>query len=491
MEYDNRLAKRRPDLAAEWHPTKNGELTLDLVTPGSSRKVWWICAKGHEWQAQIYSRATLGTGCPICSSELKTSFPEQAILYYMKKATPAESRNTEFGKEIDVYLPELRVGIEYNGAYYHHGHEKKDAAKVAFFAEKNIRIITVKEGDGNRVDGDVIEYIYSSKKDSLNWAISALFQLLDLPASAIDTLAAAAEIYEQYIQLEKENSLAEKFPKLAAQWHPIKNGKLTPDQFPCGSQKKVWWLGLCGHEWQTDIVGRTQGTGCPICAGKQILPGFNDLATTHPELAAQWHPTKNGELTPQMVVAGRNKKVWWQCAMGHEWEARVNNRSQLGRGCPVCAGKQVLEGFNDLATTNPDLAAEWHPTKNGELTPQMVTAMSGVKVWWRGSCGHEWQKMIAKRSLRYGCPICAGKQVLPGFNDLATTNPDLAAEWHPIKNGELLPEMVTDRSGKKVWWLGTCGHEWRTMVAHRSNGTGCPVCGHKKTWETRRKNNET
>ena len=114
------------------------------------------------------------------------------------------------------------------------------------------------------------------------------------------------------------------------------------------------------------------------------------LADEYPDLAAEWHPTKNGDLTPQMVTPGSNKKVWWLGKCGHEWEALINNRSN-GNGCPVCAGKQVLVGYNDLATVNPSLAAEWHPTKNGELTPWMVISGENRKIWWRcGKCGHEW-----------------------------------------------------------------------------------------------------
>ena len=99
---------------------------------------------------------------------------------------------------------------------------------------------------------------------------------------------------------------------------------------------------------------------------------MRSIATERPELVDEWHPTKNGELTPGSISFGSVKKVWWRCARGHEWEASPNNRSK-GQGCPYCSGRRALVGFNDLATVEPDIAATWHPAKNGDLTPDQVT----------------------------------------------------------------------------------------------------------------------
>ena len=119
----NDLSTIHPIIASQWHPTKNGKLTPKMITHGSTKKIWWQCEKGHEWQVSPNARtnhvdANL-TNCPVCSSELKTSFPEQAILYYLSKVTSTENRNIAFGKELDIWLPDLRVGIEYDGIYYH------------------------------------------------------------------------------------------------------------------------------------------------------------------------------------------------------------------------------------------------------------------------------------------------------------------------------------------------------------------------------------
>ena len=232
----------------------------------------------------------------------------------------------------------------------------------------------------------------------------------------------------------------------------------------------------------------------------KVIPGTNDLATLNPNLAAQWHPTKNGDLLPSHVSFCSGKKTWWKCSEGHEWQAQINSR-QHGSGCPICKGKIKLthQGLllglkknttfstlkkNNLAIKNPKLAAEWHPTKNGELTPEQVTPGLAQKVWWKCSEGHEWEASIANRKNGTHCPYCSGKKILSGYNDLATVNPTLAAQWHPNKNGDLLPSQVSRSSNKTVWWLcPVCGYEWQASIANRNKGRGCQNCYKKRKYK--------
>ena len=137
------------------------------------------------------------------------------------------------------------------------------------------------------------------------------------------------------------------------------------------------------------------------------------LAETHPEVAKQWHPTLNGELTPNDLAAGSNKKVWWKCEKetDHEWESTVATRTRLKRSrCSICDGRTVVNS-NCLATTQPELAKEWHPTLNGGLTPFDVTDKSSKRRWWKCDKGidHEWKAEIRARTGKRGksgCPFC-------------------------------------------------------------------------------------
>lgn len=266
---------------------------------------------------------------------------------------------------------------------------------------------------------------------------------------------------------------------LLEQWDTQHNLPLTPEHVLPGSEKKVWWKCELGHVWRAAIHSRTDGCGCPVCANRAVAPGVNDLASQFPKLAQEWHPTKNGALTPQKVTFGTKRKVWWRCEKGHEWYVSVQSRTLDGTGCPVCAGRVILPGENDMASQFPEVAREWHPTKNGVLLPAQVPPSSKRRVWWRCPMGHEYAAAVGMRTMRNsGCPYCAGKKVLAGFNDLATTEPKIAAQWHPTLNGSLTPQMVTAGSHKKVWWLCAEGHVWKAAIYSRAGKQrrSCPVC---------------
>lgn len=282
------------------------------------------------------------------------------------------------------------------------------------------------------------------------------------------------------------NDLRTVAPETAAEWDTHKNGDLHPEELSPYSHRKVWWkCRKCGHEWLAQVKSRTGADkcGCPLCAGKTVVPGKNDFASAFPELAAEWHPEKNGTLSPMALLPGSSQKVWWKCrTCGSEWQAVVFSRTQ-GSGCPVCTGKKVIPGINDLASRHPAIAAEWHPEKNGSLTPESVTPQSNRSVWWVCEKGHEYKAVIQSRTAGgSGCPYCTNRKVLPGFNDLATLQPRVAAEWHPTLNGSLTPQDVTCGSAKKVWWqCSGCGYEWKAIIFSRagSQRCGCPACAGK------------
>ena len=270
-------------------------------------------------------------------------------------------------------------------------------------------------------------------------------------------------------------------PELLREWHPAKNAPLTPEGITYGSKRSVWWKCKKGHEWQTAVYTRAAGSGCPYCAGKRAWPGENDLASQRPDLATQWHPTKNNGVTPADIPLGSHHMAWWVCEKGHEWKAIVKSRAIGGTGCPVCANRALLPGINDLATTHPELARQWHPAKNGSLTPHDVMAGTRRKVWWRCDRGHEWQAAVSSRAVGTGCPVCAGKTAIPGENDLASLFPAIAAQWHPTRNGGLTPEKLPPYSNKKAWWLCPLGHEYTAAVAARiTDRSGCPYCAGRK-----------
>ena len=456
----NDLATTNPELAKEWHPTKNGKLTPKDVTAGSNKKVWWLVPYDDpvtgkhfdfEWQAYISHRAN-GIGCPFLSrkavwqgyNDLATTNPELA-----KEWHPT--------KNGDLTPRDVSAGLN---------------KKVWWFLSYDDPVT------GKHFDFEWQAYISHRAKGS------------------------GCPYLSNHSVWKGHNDLATTNPELAKEWHPTKNGNLTPKDVTAGSEIKVWWYlpyadpntGKCFEfEWKTRIVDRVHGDSCPFLSGKALWKGYNDLATTNPELAKEWHPTKNGDLTPRDVSAGSEIKVWWYLPyddpvtgkhFDFEWQSEIYHRTG-GLGCPFLSGKAVWKGYNDLATTNPELAKEWHPTKNGKLTPKDVTAGANKKVWWylpyddQVTGKHfdfEWQASVSSRNKGSGCPYLSNQALWKGYNDLATTNPELAKEWHPTKNGNLTPKDVTAGANKKLWWLCNNGHEWMANLNDRNNGRGCPIC---------------
>ena len=285
---------------------------------------------------------------------------------------------------------------------------------------------------------------------------------------------------------KKEKRYVSDNAQLMAEWDWVKNSELAldPQRMLQGSNKKAWWQCPNKHSWYAVIVTRTKGTGCPYCSNKLAWKGYNDLATTHPYLARQWHPEKNGTLTPNEITAGSGKKVWWLGECGHEWSSTVANRKQ-GNGCPICKNDIISQKVSSmhinksgaLEETNFDLAAEWHPTKNGDLLPSQITAGSTRIVWWLGNCGHEWRASPSNRSRGTNCPYCCNQKPLTGFNDLETLFPEIASEWHTELNGTITPADVVAKSNKSVWWIGQCRHEWKQKISNRTvRNQGCPIC---------------
>jgi Zn finger protein HypA/HybF involved in hydrogenase expression/translation initiation factor IF-1 len=253
------------------------------------------------------------------------------------------------------------------------------------------------------------------------------------------------------------NDLATNCPEVAKEadgWDPRDIHKT--------SNKRLPWKCNKGHTWRALVNNRSlRGDSCPVCSGKKVLAGFNDLATLEPSLALEadgWDPTT--------LTKFSNKRVQWKCKEGHTWKVKVNSRTTFKTGCPTCSGQQILSGFNDLQTINPILASEafgWDPRKEAQWSHKLMR--------WKCATGHIYMARIADRSSGDGCPICNGKKVLVGFNDLLTKRPEIARQaygWNP--------KSVTEFSNKRKKWRCDEGHTWETTVHHRSNGRGCPTC---------------
>ena len=428
----NDLATKFPKLLKEWDYEENNKLKIypDKVKCGSDKKVWWKCSIcGHKWQTSISHRCLRGTGCPKCSSIYKTSFPEQAIYYFLNVVFPGKVKNRYRLKddsgyiEADVYLPEFNLVIEYDGKYWHKGKQEKDLNKECRFKAMELSFIRIAEHNRNKVIDNCILYNSNQNRDAnLTWAIRKLFIKLNISASFVNVLLFKDKILEFCHTNEIKDNFAIVHSALVKEWNYEKNGTLRPEYFMSGSSEKVWWkCSICGHEWQARISHRSSGIGCPVCARK--LTGFknsiptigNSLKDKFPELLNEWDFEKNKDINLDVVAYSSNKKVWWRCSVcGYKWQSPINRRTSNKSGCPKCAlirrGKlrSLPSQGESLQDKKPEIAKEWNYEKNNDLLPTQVTCYSNKKVWWKCDKGHEWQAFISSCSKGFGCcPECA------------------------------------------------------------------------------------
>jgi hypothetical protein len=236
-----------------------------------------------------------------------------------------------------------------------------------------------------------------------------------------------------------------------------------PSQVTHGSKQKLLWTCHLNHRWSATVGNRTaRKSGCPFCTGKSVLPGFNDLQTTHTIIA-----TEADGWDPREYSAGSSRRMRWKCQHSHIWETSINDRTN-GTGCPICTGRKLLQGYNDLATRHPELAKQahgWDPTN--------VLDGSHRSLEWKCDFGHLWKSAVYSRiSSQAGCPVCSGHKLLAGFNDLRTTHPQMAQEadgWDPTTVQKGTREIKS--------WKCSDGHRWMNSPNSRTNmETGCPSC---------------
>ena len=447
------LLESHPDIAKQWHPTKNGDLKPEQFTKGSGKKIWWLCDKkcnygcNHEWIAVI-STQIKGCRCPYCSLPCKKLCIHNSIVYLYPQIA-AQWHPTKNGD----LKPE----------YFTTG----SSIKVWWLCEN-----TCKEGCKHEWECNIANRTINNR--------------------------GCPYCVNQKICIHE--SIVYTHPAIAIQWHPHKNSDLKPEQFSFGSNKKIWWLceiickERCKHEWETTVASRISGFGCPYCSiPKQKICIHDSIVYTHSEIAKQWHPTKNGDLKPEQFSYGSShKNIWWLCnntckeGCIHIWKSSINNRIR-GDDCSYCS-KHIICIHDSIVYTHSEIAKQWHPTKNGELKPELLSSGSGLKVWWlcentcKYNCKHEWEIRIVNRTNGNGCPYCSiPKQKICIHTSIVYTHPEIEKQWHPTKNGILKADEYSHGSGEKVWWINSiCNHEWKAQIVNRTGRLdGCPYCINK------------
>ena len=399
----NDLQSQFPELVAEW--SNKNIINPTEVTAHSNKKVYWVCPLGHDDYLMSIKQRSNRQGCPICAQQSQTSFPEQAIYFYLKQAFPDTVNRYIFdGREIDIFIPSKNIGIEYNGYFSHKKKLEKDILKKEFFESVGITLFVVKEYKYTEEQEHADFYIHERTSfNDLTYLIQDVLKLICADASIdVDCSRDAISIKNQYITLRKENSIAAVRPDLVDRWDYEKNGSITPEMVTLGTGQRFYWkCKICNRSYLALPSRIAEGSVCSKHRNLLKHEG-NDLATKHPELLKYWDYEKN-EVKPSEIYGGGERVVYWICEKGHSYTKSILKHIR-GEGCPICAGKKVLSGFNDLLSQNPELAKEWDYELN-DCTPNEIHYGNQSKniYWICKTCGYKWESKVKHRK---NCPEC-------------------------------------------------------------------------------------
>ena len=343
---DTSLAFKFPEIASEWHPTKNKDLKPDQVTCGSNLEVWWVCEKKHEYKKAIVQRTSRNVGCTECP-KYSSSQEIRILTEIMSIFDLVRSRDIVSGFEIDVLIPEYMIGIEYDSYYYHKQRLEQDLKKGEWCENNDIKLFRMRE-PGLPAQGKW--QINSNAKDLTKSDLNRLIKIIQPNVNQwhrakceeyVQEKSFVNEVlYKKYLSYFPspfpEKALQNTHPHLVQFWDYRKNFPLTPRNFTYGSKHSAWWICENGHSEEKSIYRRVKG-GCGICDGKKVDIS-NCLSTMKPELALEWNYEKNKQLKPETIYFRSGSEVWWQCLNNkeHIWKASVETRYNGFRNCEVC-----------------------------------------------------------------------------------------------------------------------------------------------------------
>lgn len=274
---------------------------------------------------------------------------------------------------------------------------------------------------------------------------------------------------------------------LLAEFHPSKNGELRLDQISLDDSRQVWWRCSLNseHFWKASLAARRRGRDCcPMCSGRSVVYPTS-ISSLFPDIAAEWHPSRNQGRSPDTVEANSKQAAWWQCRESpeHVWQATPYSRTVKGVGCLFCDDERVTVS-ESLLGRFPKVAAEWHPYKNGARCPDEIRPDSRLRAAWQclKDPKHSWRESVQHRTESgSGCPYC-GISRSTRSTLLRSSYPDLAAEWHPFKNPTAIPWSVRVDSEDAAWWRckSHLSHVWEATIADRIKTPICPFCAERE-----------
>lgn len=345
---ENDLLSVAPAICKEWDYEKNGTKPEEY-TSHSQKSVFWKCSVcGCSWQARIANRVNNHSGCPNCSTSKQTSFPEQAVFYYIKQIFSSADNRVQLENQytLDIYFEDPKTAIEYDGYAWHKDdvNRIRDEVKSNYCRDNGIRLIRIKEikapCDTKIVDNTI--FYHRDKKDiELGNVLKLLFEkLLSVQSPDINILRDKDSILDSYQNVNWKKSLAYKRPDLLKEWDYRENNPMNPERLSFRSNYNAHWICEKGHRYQMTIDKRSGGRQCPYCSSRKLMVGENDFESWCKRegkefLIDEWDSERNTD-TPSNHFPGDKRKVFWKCSKcGYTWPSAILERTH-GKGCPNC-----------------------------------------------------------------------------------------------------------------------------------------------------------
>lgn len=469
-------------LMSEWDWVKNNELNFNpnnLTLGNNKDRVFWICEKGHSWKTTIYCRSTFKTNCPYCYGRYATKETCLATL------NPLLTKEWDFDKNIELTPYEVKPNSHKEVWWKcNKGHSWK-----AFISDRNSRgngcPICNAESHSSFPEQSLYFFIKQVCPDALNrYKYNKKFEAdIFIPSKNIAIEYDGFYYHKNNLNdIKKDNYFKQEGIVLIR----VKEGVETSTTDNIIGVKRVPSISDLENSFNElfILLNKNHNISMPkeINIKEKELDILNlfigkqkeESIASNPKLYKEWDFEKNLNIDPSLISIYSNRNFWWICEKRHSWKASCNNRIK-GKDCPVCSNRVILQGFNDLETVNPNLIKYWNFEKN-LISPKEVSYGSDKKVWWTCENGHDYYMAIQRVSSGRGCPICAGKKVVTGVNDLYTLFPQLILEWDYNYN-EKDPKNITAYTDYKAKWIcNKCNHSWIATVQSRTKGRGCPKC---------------
>ncbi len=451
---ENDLETLYPDIAKEWDYENNKGVLPRDVLPNSYNSYAWICPKGHHYKKKVVFRTKFHQpiDCTKCIKARSTSFPEQAIYYYVKKCFPdALNKYKDIfdkGMELDIYIPSMKIAIEYDGEAFHKDEDqhKREFKKYEICKKHGIKLIRVKEAADTWNDtADDMFFVKKRMKDKeIQMFLWSLFSMaFALKSHTFATQNDEEAFYNRHIGFPTNFDVSKDRPEIL--------------------------------EYLIDVE--------------------NSFGALHPEEASLWSIEDNGDLTPFMFTSGSNYPAIWKCPKcGKTWPSTISSVvSRKVRYCKNCSmkenGKTITKAktskYGSLAERSELLLKQWDFEANGDLSPKEIPLNYSNGVAWKCDvCGYKWSSSpnsrVRKDSIS-GCPHCTGRVAMPGVDDLETLYPEVAKTWDYERNGDTLPSQIKPYANRKYYWIcPTCNKSYPAFPGNRVEGHGCSACGHVK-----------